>query len=510
MRINLLDLFDETVAKNAQKIAIIDRTDTITFGALQENAKKLATMLLQELRGVKNRPIAVFMPKCMGAVVSDIGITYSGNIFMNMDVKTPLNRLEGIINTVDPVAVITTSTECKRLVDLPVGVRVFVFEEIDFDSLLVNDQILVTRRKELIDTDPWCIINTSGSTGTPKGVVLNHRSFFDFIDWSLEVFGFTGEEVIGSLSPIIFDIYNYELCLLMSEGATIVLLDATLAIFPVKLLQTMREMHVNFIFWVPTIMVNIANMDLLTKINLPDLNTVWFAGEVFPTKQFNYWRKQLPNTLFANLYGPIEITLDCTYYIVERSFDDDEPLPIGYACKNTDILLLTDEDKLAGPGEEGEICVRGTSLAMGYYNNPEKTASAFTQNPLNTAYPELIYRTGDVASVNDRGEILFKGRKDSLIKHMGYRIELGEIEHVITNKLKLVENCCVVYNMQAKEITLFYESKEEMTPAGLRKAISAEFPKYMIPVAYHRVDLMPRNANGKIDRLLLSKQVNKE
>jgi acyl-coenzyme A synthetase/AMP-(fatty) acid ligase len=149
------------------------------------------------------------------------------------------------------------------------------------------------------------------------------------------------------------------------------------------------------------------------------------------------------------------------------------------------------------------LCVRGTSLAMGYYNNPEKTSLAFTQNPLNKSYPEIIYRTGDVVSINEFGEIIFKGRKDNLIKHIGYRIDLGEIEHVIINVLKLIENGCVVYNNNKKEITLFYESINEIPLNEFRKQISTILPKYMIPTSYIKMDELPRNTNGKIDRLYL-------
>jgi acyl-coenzyme A synthetase/AMP-(fatty) acid ligase len=210
----------------------------------------------------------------------------------------------------------------------------------------------------------------------------------------------------------------------------------------------------------------------------------------------------------VNLYGPIEITLDCTYFIVDRQMSDEEPLPIGFPCRNTDVMILTDEDKLAGVNEMGELCVRGTSLAMGYYNNPEKTAAAFVQNPINSSYPEVIYRTGDLVYKNERGEIMFKGRKDSLIKHLGYRIELGEIEHVIVNTLKLVPNACVAYNTEKKEITLFYEGMTNITPAEFRKQITTILPKYMIPVTYYRMDQLPRNTNGKIDRLLLKQKIN--
>jgi acyl-coenzyme A synthetase/AMP-(fatty) acid ligase len=255
-------------------------------------------------------------------------------------------------------------------------------------------------------------------------------------------------------------------------------------------------------------MVKIANMGLLDKIKLLSLKTVWFAGEVFPTKQFNYWKNNLKNCLFANLYGPIEITLDCTYFIVDRDIPDDEPLPIGIACRNTDLLILNDEDKLVEKGEEGELCVRGTSLAMGYYNNPEKTSLAFVQNPLNHAYPESIYRTGDVVSVNSRDEIIFKGRKDSLIKHLGYRIELGEIEHVIVNTLKIAKNGCIVYNVNKKEITLFYEANNDIPVVEFRKELAKALPKYMIPTVYTFMEELPRNTNGKIDRLFLKNMIN--
>jgi acyl-coenzyme A synthetase/AMP-(fatty) acid ligase len=242
---------------------------------------------------------------------------------------------------------------------------------------------------------------------------------------------------------------------------------------------------------------------MLAKWKLDHLKKVLFAGEVFPTKHLNYWRRHLPEAMFVNLYGPIEISVDCTYYIVDRDFADDEKLPIGFPCRNTDILILNEQNQPAKADEPGELCVRGSSLALGYWNNPERTAKAFVQNPLNPHCPELIYRTGDLVFRNRRGEIMFIGRKDFQIKHLGYRIELGEIEHAIL-QVDGIRNCCVVYNQSKKEITLFYESDKELSPAFIRERVSASLPKYMLPTVFKWMELMPRNPNGKIDRQQLA------
>lgn len=507
MKCHLLDFFEETVSKNADATAVIHNEQSISFAELKDKAQKLGTYLVQKIEGDWNKPIAVFLPKEINTIVSDLGIMYSANPFMNLDVKTPQERIMNIIELIKPLAVITQKKFSKVFSD--VELSVLYIDEFDWSNS-IDEKCLADRRTKLIDTDPFCIINTSGSTGTPKGVVLNHRSFFDFMEVSNEEFKFDGSEIIGSLSPVVFDIYDFELCMMMINGSQLVLLDAMLAAFPARLLEKLNASHVNFIFWVPSIMVNIANMGLLDKIDLNDLKLVWFAGEVFPTKQFLVWYDKLPNTTFANLYGPIEITLDCTYYVVKERPVESEPLPIGIPYRNTDVLLLNDENQICKIGEEGELCVRGTSLAMGYYNNPEKTAAAFTQNPLNNSYPELIYCTGDMAYVREDGNIMFKGRKDSLIKHMGYRIELGEIEHVIENDLKLVNYCCAVYQYEKKEIVLYYEDENEITDKEFRTQIGKVFPSYMVPTVYIKMDELPRNTNGKIDRLLLKIKANEE
>ena len=223
-----------------------------------------------------------------------------------------------------------------------------------------------------------------------------------------------------------------------------------------------------------------------------------------PNKILNIWRKYIPNAIYANLYGPTEITDACTYYLVNREFADEEPLPIGLPMKNTDVLILNERNQLVDNEEIGELYVRGTSLSLGYYNNYEKTREVFVQNPLNTKYPEIIYRTGDLARYNEKGEILYVSRKDFQIKHMGHRIELGEIETAVSSIDGIAMNCCL-YDEKRSKIVLVTEGVLELQE--INEKIKDLIPEYMLPDRLIQVEKMPVNANGKIDRAKLKEKI---
>lgn len=507
---NLTRFLDENAAAYPERDAVLDGNSTLSFKELRGRALKLASAISQLLEGKKRCVVAVFAPKGIDSITADVAIGYSGNAYMNLDMKHPEQRFRNIFDAVRPALLVTRRDISGRIQNVAGDIPVLYLEDAEAMPDLDGERVqaLLTLRDSCLDTDLLCVINTSGSTGTPKGVALNHRGFIDLIESEVTA-GILDEkqEVVASLSPLVFDHHSFEICLMMMRAATLLIVPESFAAFPVRMLELMAKHKVSYLFWVPTIMVNIANMDLLSKISLPSLRKVWFAGEVFPTAKFNYWRRHLPHAMFVNLYGPTEISVDCTCYVADRELRDDEPIPIGKALPNTEVLLLDEGGQVVPPGEEGEICVRGICLAMGYYNNPEKTESVFVQNPLNAAYPERLYRTGDVGALNERGEILFKGRRDTLIKHMGYRIELGEIENVIVGTLGMVKNCCALYNYAEKKITLFYESPEALDERDLRTRIGGILPRYMVPAAYVHMTEMPRNTNGKIDRLRLKQSL---
>lgn len=500
---SIIQGFVQLVKEIPDKTAVVQEDLNISFSTLLHRSLMVAHKINGYLNLV-NQPIAVYLPKNIDTVISDIGISFSGNAYMNLDVKSPIQRIQRIVEKINPRLIITNKSYYGELTqfgstELPI---VIIEDIIESNNVVYDVDTILSKLDTIIDTDPYCIINTSGSTGTPKGVVLNHRGFIDFYEWAISKFEFDTDTIIGSLSPSFFDIYSFELCLMILKGSTIQIIPDQYSPFPAKIIDYLVKAKVTFIFWVPTIMVNISNMDILSKFDLRRLKLVWFAGEVFPTKHLNYWMKHIPKARFVNMYGPIEISLDCVYFIVDKPLEDNEPLPIGVPCRNTDILILTDGDLHAEKVQVGELCVRGSSLALGYYNDLEKTAAAFVQNPLNCHYPELIYRTGDLVYMADDGNIMFLGRKDYQIKHQGYRIELGEIENAVL-ALDYIANACVVYNASNKEIVLFYQTNSVFDVKKIRQDLATTLPKYMLPSKFVYMDKIPMNANGKIDRQAL-------
>lgn len=509
-RTNLTQFLDDTVTAYPERAAVIDGETVLSFRRLKGRALKLASLVAERLGEQKKHVAAVFVPKGADSVTADVAIAYSSNAFINLDIKHPEQRFRNIFENVRPDLLITRRDVADRILAVDGDIPVLYIEDSDAmpDPDTARIQELLERRDGCLDTDLLCVINTSGSTGTPKGVAGHHRAFIDLIESEVR----RGElddthEILASIVPCVFDRHIFEVCLMMMRAATLLIVPEHFAAFPVRMLELIVRHKATFLFWTPTLMVNIANMDLLSRIPLPSLRKIWFGGEVFPTAKFNYWRRYLPQVMFVNSYGPTEVLIHCAHYVVDRELRDDEPIPIGRALPNREILLIDEEGRQVKQGEEGEICVRGICLAAGYYNSPEKTAAAFVQNPLNSAYPEQLYRTGDIGMLNEWGELVFKGRRDTLIKHMGYRIELGEVEHVITGRLEAVRNCCALYNYAEKKITLFYESPEALDERDLRTRIGGILPRYMVPAAYVHMTEMPRNTNGKIDRLSLKQRL---
>jgi amino acid adenylation domain len=499
MKNSVLSWLDETAKRLPNKLALQDISGNITYQEYRSKSLAIAYKIVELNKGEMKKPVVVYLEKGKEVLVSFMGVAYSGCFYSPIDTEMPQSRVDKILEVLKPEIVITTNKLKTN------------FEKFNFyGSYIIYEETICSEEDEtavkpytekIIDTDLLYVLFTSGSTGVPKGVSICHRSVIDYTDWVTETFNITQKDTFGNQAPFYFDNSILDIYSCMKMGATLNIIPKKLFFQPVPLLEYIKYNKINTIFWVPSALIVVSKLKAFRNVDLSDtLKRVLFCGEVMPNKQLNIWRKFLPNVTYANLYGPTEITDACTYYIVDREFSDDEPLPIGIPMSNTDILVLNDEDKLVTDDEVGELCVRGTSLAMGYYNNPEKTRSAFVQNPLNKAVPEIIYRTGDLVRYNEYREIIYISRKDFQIKHLGHRIELGEIETAISSLEEVTLNCCL-YDEKNQRIVLFVDAQVDRD--YIKERIEKLVPEYMIPGKVIYLENMPINANGKIDRIKL-------
>lgn len=501
MRI-VTDYLDHSAAVFPDKAAVVDQDRTVTFRQLKAEALHIASYIAGHFSRC-HTPVCFYLDKSAYCISAMMGVAYSGNFYTPIDTKMPAARIEKILETLENPLMITDKKHLPQVQKFMGDSDVLCLEDALDEPY--NEQVIMDFKARMIDTDVLYVLFTSGSTGNPKGVIIGHRSVIDYIEWVTETFHFNENTVLGNQAPFYFDNSILDIYTMLKTGATMYIIPQIYFAFPIKLLEYMETNLINTIFWVPSALCLVANLKALPKRHVNSLRNILFAGEVMPNKQLNQWRGEYPDALYGNLYGPTEITDVCAAYIVNREFRDDEALPMGKACHNTEIFLLDENDHLVGaPDIPGELCVRGTCLAYGYYNNPEKTKSAFVQNPLNHAYPETIYRTGDLVKYNELGELVYICRKDYQIKHMGHRIELGEIETAASSLPGVNQNCCV-YDDNRHKIVMYYTGTidEKELAAGLKSMV----PDYMVPGKFISLKVMPLNLNGKMDRVLLKKEL---
>ncbi len=492
MQKNILTYLEHTAPRLPDKIAFSTGKESMTFSEVQRGAAAIGSFLTE--KGFSSEPVVIFMDKHPRTVTAFFGVIYAGCFYVCLDEKMPEARMRAILDNLCPRVLIADKKNLSRAQALGVA-HTYLYDEIAGGE--IDREALLAVRSRQCDTDPIYVVFTSGSTGVPKGVVACHRSVIDYTESLCDALGFSEETVFANQTPLYFDAPLKELMPTLKLGATTYFVPRMLFSFPVRLIEYLNEYRINTVCWVVSALVQISSLGALEASVPKYLTKVAFGSEVFPRKQYDLWRAALPRAEFYNLYGPTEATGMSCYWKADRALSEDEPIPVGRPFDNTDLLLLDESNRRAEQGCEGEICLRGTCVTMGYYNNPEKTAEVFVQNPLNTAYPEWIYRTGDIGKYNEHGELVFVCRKDSQIKHMGHRIELGEIDSA-AQKHEAVSRTCCLYDTDAKRIVLFYVGG--VPENELLAFLGTYLPRYMLPTVMERLDAFPLTDNGKIDR----------
>lgn len=489
---NVLTWLENSADKYPNKIAFADETSSVTYLELVNKARALGSFLSERVKPVS--PIAVLGNKTVDTVIAFFGTVYAGCYYVPLNPAHPEERRARILNRLDrPLVLVTEGAE--ELAAAYADNAVFTKDGINH---AVDGVALENIRRAHIDVNPLYVIFTSGSTGEPKGIAVAHRSVIDFIEEFTDIFSIGSDEVIANQAPFDFDVSVKDIYSTIKSGATMQIIPKAKFSFPVVLIDYLIERKVTTLIWAVSALCIISGFRALSYKAPETIKKVLFSGESMPVKQLNYWKKYYPEATFVNLYGPTEITCNCTYYVLDKGPFDGEALPIGVPFPNERVMLIGDDGKaVTEKNVTGEICVAGTCVSLGYYNAPEETSKAFVPDPTVTAYPQTMYKTGDLGYYGDDGLLMFVGRRDFQIKHMGHRIELSEIDGAMS-EVKSVSRAVSVFDGEKKKLYAFYIG--EADAGEIAAFLRTRLPAYMLPQSFIRLDAFPLTENGKTDR----------
>lgn len=494
MTTNVIQYLEQSAELYPEKTAVADLEHSYTYCELLEKARRIGSFLAERIE--PGQAVPVYMEKGAEAIAAFMGIVCAGGFYVMLDMQQPVQRLKQILGTLDAKLVITREKDAEASKSLGYAENGFIYEEICGTE--IREEPLAQIRAQVLDINPLYAVFTSGSTGIPKGVLVSHRSVIDFIDHFTEIFEITGEDVLENQAPFDFDVSVKDIYSTLKVGATMQIIPRKFFLSPVNLLDFLCSREVTTIIWAVSALCVITTLNGFRYKVPAKLSKIMFSGELMPVNHLKEWRRNIPHAMYVNLYGPSEITCNCTYYKIDREYDNGEILPIGIPFPNEKVFLLGERDELISePDKKGEICVSGTALALGYYNDKEQTDAVFVQNPLNHHYRETIYRTGDLGMYNEKGELFFISRKDFQIKHMGHRIELSEVELAIERISDIIRVCCI-YDEEKDKIIAFYQGKAD--DRTIYASLADTLPSFMIPNRFIAVEEMPLSKNGKIDR----------
>lgn len=505
-----------TARPHAEAVRLLE--EAITYAELETQSNQLAHALIAN--GVRpGDRVGIYLKKSPAAIVSIFGILKTGACYVPVDANAPGARLVEIGRQCAFRALVTSAALYPKIdgplqQECPSAALFFIDEKpAGAPSGRVFAETLPEYATEppavpVIDHDLAYILFTSGSTGTPKGVMLSHLNALTFVNWATETFAITGNDRLSNHAPFNFDLSVLDIFVAIKAGAAISLVPEGLAVFPLQLSKFIQSQKITVWYSVPMVLMQLLARGKLDEGDFSSLRWILFAGEVFPTKHLRALMEKLPKPGYANLYGPTETNV-CAYYEV-TALDPAAaaPIPIGEACANTELIAIAEDgERVTGPGKEGLLYARGSTVMQGYYGRLEATQASFISNPFSVGREEKLYCTGDWVTLDEEGNYLFVGRKDHMIKTRGYRVELGEIEAVMVAHPSVDEAVALAMPDDAVGNTI--QAVVTLADAGaldameLKRHCAAKLPAYMVPEKIDFAETLPRTGNGKIDRRLL-------
>ena len=485
---NLAIRFEETALRFGERVAIwLSEDERIDYASLNKLANRTARAL--SARGAtKGDVICLSGEKTLNTFACMLACLKLGCIYTILDPESPVERRRKILNTCRPRLVITE--------------QALALDEFDDSNL--------SETRDVNGSDPAYIMFTSGSTGFPKGALMTHANVLNLIEWSRKTFSITVDDVLTNVNALYFDNSVFDFYSALFIGARLVPFSKAEVSNPATLVQKLDRAGCTLWFSVPSLLMFLQTMKAADGKHLNSIRRFVFGGEGYPKAKLKaLFDAYSPQSEFFNVYGPTECTCICSCYkLGDSDFDDLQGLPpLGKIASNFSFLILDEDSQRVAEGEVGELCLLGPNVGKGYYNDPDRTALAFIQNPHNESFPEVMYKTGDLVRLDPAdGKLYICGRRDNQIKHMGYRIELEEIENALHCLDNVSEAAVLHTNVNGLSRIVAVVAAAEFDSARLRAGLKQIIPGYMIPSVFHREDVLPKSANGKVDRRSLAEK----
>jgi len=499
-------IFAEVVRRFPSRAALLwEAGAATTFEQLDNLSNQLARLFLAS--GAKKRiPVCLCLEKNERAYASILACLKIGTPYFVVDPANPVPRTRRMLQQCRPALAV---------VDASVDQAAFECPMIAADASVAESSMPPEFAWTIDGSDPAYIMFTSGSTGTPKGVTISQSNLVNFIAWSRHQLSTTPDDVFTGVNPLFFDNSVFDTYSSLFSGAALVPFDAATMREPSKIVARIEASEASVYFSVPSLLVYLQTLKLITRESFPRLKKILFGGEGYPKPMLARLLETVGERIaLFNVYGPTECTCICSVYRVD-AVDVADPTgyaPLGRLIPSFSGAIIDEAGRMAKDGDVGELCLGGPCVGLGYYNDPSQTTAAFVQNPTHDRFTDRVYRTGDLVRRSPKdGHLYFMGRADSQIKHQGYRIELGEVEAALV-AVSGVDEAEAVYaaNGTVGHIVGVVASRAAIAPAMVKQAVQRTLPKYMVPERIVVVDQLRKNANGKIDRAAIRASVERK
>lgn len=516
---NIFDFFENSLKKYGENYALHVDGEAYTYNALHNHLLKFARGIYQ-CESISPF-VGILAHRSITAFAAVLSILRSGRGYIPINPKFPEHRNQAILQASELDVLVLG----KEAVDSAVAVLKDHNKPlellVDFDAADLPDEIKNQPNIKIIQVEDSngvepkqkpseyaYLLFTSGSTGLPKGVPISHQNVASYVNYLLEEYKITSTNRFSQTFDLTFDLSVHDMFLAWGSGSTLYCIPEKNLMGPGKYI---RDHQLTHWFSVPSLGIMMNKFKMLKEGAFDSLKMSMFCGEPFPTSLAKAWAKAAPNSQLVNIYGPTEATIGITHYNCPKDIDrlksKNGIVSLGTIFKTQSCLILDEQNQEVKTGDIGELCLGGSQVTTHYWNNKENTQKSFVKLPNSD---RLWYKTGDLVSTDNQGNIYYSSRKDFQVKIRGYRVESEEINHLIQEFTGVEEVVAIPFPIMdgvADGIHVFVHSSCTKKSVEVINHCKEELAPYMVPKEIIFIDSFPLNSNGKIDRKALMQKL---